>query len=722
MFTAHTPRLTSSSPLPVAAHCPVLLTTAPSELHPPLTHNTQHNRKAVCCDLRNIPVLIRKRAKSVNCTLKNTFSRLTLPVTTSNLVMIPIQPNTVAPVLSPRPPLNTNTFKSRNGLGLIHLNIRSLIHKLDYVNVLMQQTNPDILILSETWLKKSIKDCDVALDGYTLFRVDRAGRGGGVAVYIKSGLSVSVLNSITKPKCFEFIALQIQLGPSPLVVIGIYRPPSADSESIDSLAKLISMYEDSEMLIMGDFNLNWLNNASDKLKECLSNLNLTQIITEPTRPNLKDSSKSTLIDLVFTNKVYKIVSSGVFELGISDHYPTACVRSAKLEKTNSQTVLKRNFRLFNEQHFLDNLANDFINFIDFRAEISDVQVALQFFTDTFISCVDKHAPFKRLRIKDRTIPWFSNELSTLFNDRNKAWSCARRSGDPQHWLSFRQLRNKCTSAVRKAKSEYFLSLVTSSYSNPAMFWKAVNLEKRKTSNTLPTSVRTDNHVILNKSDILLAFNKHFADVAYLFEKEYPDLSSDNVGCLNVGDHTCFSFRPFHYAEVLDALQALDPRSSTGEDKVNSFILKLAAPIIAEPLRHIFNLSMITGHFPTLWKSAHVIPLHKGGSRHDMNNYRPISKLPCLAKVMESLVNKQLKSFLSAYSVLSSHQSGFRTNHSTISAITSVTNHIISALDKKQHCAAVFVDLSKAFDTVDHEMLLSKLFSIGLSKKCMCLVS
>ena len=642
----------------------------------------------------------------------------------SNLVNVPIQPSvTFSSISTPRPQLDPNSFKSRNGLGIIHVNIRSLIQKLDYVNSLILQSDPDILVLSESWLKKSIADSDVALLGYNLFRVDRVGRGGGVIVYVKTGLSVSVLDSISLPKKLEFIALKIQLGPSSVVVIGVYRPPAAGIDSVATLANLIARFTEDELVVVGDFNLNWLNSNSDHLKEVCGNLSLTQLITEPTRPNLKDCSKSTLIDLVFSNRTDKIVATGVFDLGDSDHCPIACIRSAKMEKTSSHTVMKRNLKCLNEQAFLNDCM---LSNINGSLESTDAQECLDLFVNTFISLVDKHAPYKRLRIKDRIAPWFSHELSTLQNDRNKAWSRARRSDDPQHWLAFRQLRNRCTSAMRKAKSDYYLDLITSSFGNPAQFWKAVNLKKGKTSNSLPAHISVNDCIISGQNEICLAFNKHFADAGHLFDREclgpHPvdvniNFDVDAVSeCVSPVDHTPkFSFRPFSQFEVFEALQSLNPKTSTGEDNLDSFFLKLSAPVITEQLTHIFNLSIITGRVPSVWKSAQVIPLHKGGAKDELNNYRPISKLPCLAKVLESLVNTQLKSYLSKFSILSPHQSGFRANHSTVSAISLVTNDIISALDNKKHCAALFVDLSKAFDTVDHNLLLERLATIGLDR-------
>ena len=137
------------------------------------------------------------------------------------------------------------------------------------------------------------------------------------------------------------------------------------------------------------------------------------------------------------------------------------------------------------------------------------------------------------------------------------------------------------------------------------------------------------------------------------------------------------------------------------------------PVIAEQLTYILNLTVSEGKLPLEWKSARVMPLHKGGDRDNLDNYRPISRLCCLAKVLESLVNDQVKSFLSTFSVLSPFQSGFRAQHSTISAATLVVNDIVTALDQEKHCAALFIDLSKAFDTVDHSLLLHCLASLGL---------
>ena len=180
------------------------------------------------------------------------------------------------------------------------------------------------------------------------------------------------------------------------------------------------------------------------------------------------------------------------------------------------------------------------------------------------------------------------------------------------------------------------------------------------------------------------------------------------------NHTpLFSFRPFTSSEVCEALEAIDPKSSKGVDQLDPFFIVLAAPIISEPLAYIFNLSISSGALPPDWKSARVIPLHKGGARDILDNYRPISTLPCLSKVLETLVNSQLKYFLSSYSVLSPHQSGFRPHHSTVTAVSLLTNNIVSALDQRKHCAAIFVDLRKAFDTVDHHLLLRRLSDVGL---------
>lgn len=254
------------------------------------------------------------------------------------------------------------------------------------------QTDLDILVLSETWLKNSISDSDVALMGYNLYRVDRTGRGGGVSIYVKTGFSVTILKAVTIPRNFEFLALKVQLGPNSVIVVGVYRPPSAELGSIDAIADLLSHNSDAELIVMGDFNLNWLNDTSSHFKEVSAGLNLFQLITEPTRPNLKDSSKSTLIDLIFSNRVDNITAWGVFELGISDHCPVGCIRSTRLMKTKSHKVIRRNLRHFNEQAFLSDVSH---SNIQYTSEITDVDLALDFFTKTLLSVIDRHAPLKK---------------------------------------------------------------------------------------------------------------------------------------------------------------------------------------------------------------------------------------------------------------------------------------------------------------------------------------
>ncbi len=161
---------------------------------------------------------------------------------------------------------------------------------------------------------------------------------------------------------------------------------------------------------------------------------------------------------------------------------------------------------------------------------------------------------------------------------------------------------------------------------------------------------------------------------------------------------------------------MDPYKPAGPDKLEPFYLKLAADFIAEPLTYLFNLSISHCEIPKIWKSAFVSSLFKGGDPLQLNNYRPISKLCVLSKLLEKLLNEQLKTFLEINNILSPFQSGFRKQHSTVTAVMKVFSDIIDAVDcKKKNCSVLFLDLSKAFDTVDHGILLNRLAVVGLSE-------
>lgn len=156
------------------------------------------------------------------------------------------------------------------------------------------------------------------------------------------------------------------------------------------------------------------------------------------------------------------------------------------------------------------------------------------------------------------------------------------------------------------------------------------------------------------------------------------------------------------------LQHLDPYKSAGINNLDPFFLQLSAKIVTTPITSLFNLFFVSSEIPKDWKAAAVIPLFKGGDTLDPNCYRPISILPCRSKVFESQVNKQITDHFESHCTFSAMQSGFRAGHGCTSAMLKVLNDILTAIDKKHYCAAVFIDLAKAFDSVNHHILIGRL--------------
>lgn len=281
-------------------------------------------------------------------------------------------------------------------------------------------------------------------------------------------------------------------------IVGVYRPPTAISSSVSDIAHLLSELNKSEVILLGDFNINWLSKDCDNLKERCDDLNLVQIVNDPTRPNLKDSSRSILIDLILCNRPDKISASGVFGPGLSDHCPIVCVRGAKIQTSSTRIVFRRNFKHFNEQAFLQEITDSNINH---TTEVPNVEEACRYFSNTLLTVVEEHAPLTKFRIRDGCSPWFTTDLSLMFSERDKAWALAKRTENAEHWLTFRQLRNKCTSSLRKAEAKYFIDKVSNSYSDPTKFLKAVNITKDNSVSSYPSCIISNNCTISQTSQI-----------------------------------------------------------------------------------------------------------------------------------------------------------------------------------------------------------------------------
>uniref|UniRef100_A0A673ZBM9 Reverse transcriptase domain-containing protein n=1 Tax=Salmo trutta TaxID=8032 RepID=A0A673ZBM9_SALTR len=299
------------------------------------------------------------------------------------------------------------------------------------------------------------------------------------------------------------------------------------------------------------------------------------------------------------------------------------------------------------------------------------------------------------------------------------WRSALASNSPRDMQLFREVRNKYTQAVRKAKASFFKQKFASCSTNSKMFWDTVkSMENKSTSSQLPTALRLRNTVTTDKSTIIENFNKHLSTAGHAFHLATPvNCPAPSTATRQSPHH--FSFTQIQTADVLKELQNLDPYKSAGLDNLDPLFLKLSAEIVATPITSLFNLSFVSSEIPKDWKSAAVIPLFKGGDTLDPNCYRPISILHCLSKVFEIQVNKEITDHFESHHTSSAMQSGFRAGQGCTSATLKVLNIIITAIDKRWRlCAAVFIDLAKAFDSVNHHILIGRLDSLGFSNDCL----
>ena len=602
------------------------------------------------------------------------------------------------------------SWPSKEGLRIAHLNINHAVNKIsDISSLLSNHRKPfHILGLTESRLTEHIGDADIHIPGYNIIRNDPTkDKETGILVYVNESVTFKRLYHLQNFGV-ESIWIEVKLRRNPPILVGFcYRNPAERLNWVDKFGSMMDVVslEPKEIILLGDFNID-LTKENNKWNQTINFLSLSQLIKSPTRVT---TNSQTLIDHVYVSNENNITEACVPIYNCSDHYPV-CVtwskKGVKIPKPGHKTITFRCFSKFNEQLFLSELSN---SKLPRTFNITDPDLATEHWIESFTEIYNKHAPLKQIRVKHNPKPpWLTKELEEAgyLRDLLKANGYEEES---------RQLRNAINSEKRRVKRKYYRNLLSSN-KNPKLVWQAINQLSNKQYSSKSNIIKD---ISVNE------LNTHFSNVPNIVittnNSKSNDLNELKLFCQEKHITSELCIPPISVTEVFSYLTHLKQSGTRGLDGIDSRILKLAAPVITDSLTYIYNLCLDKHYFPNAFKKAKVIPIFKSGSSSDPSNYRPISILSILSKPLEKHINKYILRHLESYSLIHPNQSGFRHKHSCHTALINLVDKWLSNINDSRYCGVLFIDFKKAFDVIDHDLLLRKLKLYGLASNTLTLL-
>lgn len=582
-----------------------------------------------------------------------------------------------------------------------HLNTRSILTNFFEFRDIISISKYDIFACTETWLNANITNESIHIPGYKLYRRDRIGRGGGVCLYISDRFQCKEIDFVVNEH-FEQLWITITIDKIKLAIGVIYRPPSGSSQIFlnsieESLSIIYPQYD--HIIMMGDFNTNLLNLTSyvNDFNTFLDGVGLKQVVQEPTRITENNVS---LLDLIIVDQELEISNVNVVDASIiSDHCRVTCDIQLSTKKINPTYHTFRDFSTFNLEQFESELKSIPWNNI-YLLETIDEKV--NFFNNNLLLLINFHAPLKTVKSKKSASPWLTDNIRKLMGLRDNALKKFKRSKNALDWSTYKNYRNLINNTIKQEKKEYFNKKLSNADIKEK--WKILNnlnIKKKNTIFNFPDNISlnslnsffTNNSLNQNTNLDILNFYKNNTKI------HFPDT---------------FKFETITDYDISKILLGIKTKA-VGSDELSLDTILLACPFVIPYITHLVNFCLINSTFPSQWKEGRVVPIPKNATPNEHKDFRPITILPVLSKIIERIVDSQLRKHLNKYNLLPINQSGFRPNHSCGTALLNITDDIIASLDNQKAVALILLDFSKAFDMICHDILFAILHFLGIDE-------
>lgn len=628
---------------------------------------------------------------------------------------------------------------SNDQIKVLYTNIRSLSAHYDELLLLLQSRSEqgqdyDIIALSETWVKpENLKLFPIRNYATYIAHRDDGRRSGGVVYYVKESLQIRK-NETVNIQGANVLKLKLQHQNqrsngknNELIMYLLYRDCTSPKQSfVESLEQELLKEKRNNVVIFGDLNIDLLDEReSSEYLNMLMSQGCLSFQNCPTREN-------SCLDHVFAN--HQNVTCKLLETQINDH---ATIEISVLSQDTYQRLEEKKIEITNEELFQKYIREANWKWVDEINVNDEISVNKDFdrLIATIQACRKRATKIKlvnntqQLQGRKKRQPWMTVELLSLISKKSQAYLRHRRKNDDSQLKEeFKLLSAQVKKAIRAEKVKYYSKILDNNYANAKKYWEIINEARGK-------KMKEENKVI-NVSGEIITSEKNPNKMAEEFNHFFNNVTDNLIRKAGLDTNICDSdkherrldqgskigegmgYRPtlqgFSLTEgdIERAILSLKNKPSIGVDGVSSRTIKALPKFFSRILLPLFNKSLKQGIFPDVMKRAIIAPAEKGGDLTQMTNYRPIALLPCLAKVFEKCVKEKILNFLNHINFLSEQQFGFTKNKSTDTALFTHITNIVECIEENNAAVGVYIDLAKAFDTVNHTLMVKKLENIG----------